>query len=627
MKKINSLFFDDKTNKINKKDWIIIGIMVFIYGLLSFYRLGDFNVPSTYKTFENEDDSEIITLNDESYIYKMRYYTGNNIGEFDVSYSFDGNEYEPVTTFKVDSVFTWQDLVINREAKYIKISSLVSGSTLGDVQFYDRNSNKISSVIEKDNPLLDELNLVPEEISFLNSTYFDEIYYARSGYEYVHGIDSFEWTHPPLGKIIISIPILLFGFSPFTFRLMANLAGVFMIPVMYVLAKKLFKNRKWAILAAALMMFDTFHFAHTRIALIDGFQVLFILLSVLFMKMYMDIGKEGTLKKKSKYLILSGVFIGCAIATKWNALYIGLGLFIVFINHLLKEYGINLFKECKKKFSLDIVLKYLCIFVIIPYAIYFISYMFVLRSISSSILVYYFAILILLFLSIGLIRLVKLLAKDSYLLKLFIISFVSFIIIPLIIYILSYIVFPTIRYYDKSLLGIIDMTKKMYDYHANLVATHPFSSEWYQWPIMYRPVWFYVGTTTDGLRMTISDIGNIAIWWGGVISFVFLVIHSIRKKDNATRFLLIFILCSYIPYIFVSRLMFMYHFFITLPFIMLGIVAFIKWITEKTKSDKIYFYYLALVIITFIIFYPVVSGMPIREDYVRALKWLPEWYL
>ena len=155
MKKINSLFFDDKTNKINKKDWIIIGIMVFIYGLLSFYRLGDFNVPSTYKTFENEDDSEIITLNDESYIYKMRYYTGNNIGEFDVSYSFDGNEYEPVTTFKVDSVFTWQDLVINREAKYIKISSLVSGSTLGDVQFYDRNSNKISSVIEKDNPLLD----------------------------------------------------------------------------------------------------------------------------------------------------------------------------------------------------------------------------------------------------------------------------------------------------------------------------------------------------------------------------------------------------------------------------------------------------------------------------------------
>ena len=620
MKKIKSLFFDDKTNKIKKNDWIIIGIMVFLYGLLSFYRLGDLNVPTTYKTFENENDYEIITLNEQTKLYKMRYYTGNSLGEFNIYTSLNGIDYKKSNTITVNSVFTWQDMYITEEAKYIKFVAALPNSTLGDIQFYDNNNNKISDVIDLNNPLLDELDLVPEEISFMNSTYFDEIYYARSAYEYVHGIDCYEWTHPPLGKLLMAIPILLFGFSPFTFRFMGNLAGILMIPVMYILAKKLFKNIKWAFLGAALMMFDNFHFVHTRIALIDGFQVLFVLLSVLFMKMYMDVGKDGPFKKKAKYLLLSGTFIGCAIATKWNALYIGLGLAIVFITHLLKEYNFNLIKEIKKKQSIDVILKYITMFIIVPFALHYISYLLFGKSNPIIVFIYFLTLL-----SIGLVKLIRLLINDSYLLKLFFISVLGFIIIPLIIYILSYILFPTISYYDKTLKGIIDMTKMMYDYHANLVATHPFSSEWYQWPIMYKPVWFYVGSTTDGLKMTISDIGNIAIWWGGIVSFIYLIINALKKKDKVSIFLLIFIVCSFVPYIFVSRLMFMYHYFITLPFIMLGIVAFIKWITEKTKSNRVYFYYLGIVILLFIVFYPIVSGLPIRDDYIESLKWLPEW--
>ena len=72
--------------------------------------------------------------------------------------------------------------------------------------------------------------------------------------------------------------------------------------------------------------------------------------------------------------------------------------------------------------------------------------------------------------------------------------------------------------------------------------------------------------------------------------------------------------------------MFMYHYFITLPFIMLAIVSFIRWITEKIKSDKVYYGYIALIIITFIIFYPVVSGMPVTSEYVESLRWLSGWY-
>src|SRR5581483_8278659 len=41
--------------------------------------------------------------------------------------------------------------------------------------------------------------------------YFDEIYFARSGLQYLKGAPQFEWTHPPFVKEVIAASILLFG--------------------------------------------------------------------------------------------------------------------------------------------------------------------------------------------------------------------------------------------------------------------------------------------------------------------------------------------------------------------------------------------------------------------------------
>ena len=60
----------------------------------------------------------------------------------------------------------------------------------------------------------------------MNSTYFDEIYHARTAYEHIHGIRPYENTHPPLGKILIGIRIRLFGMTPFGWRFIGTLLGV-----------------------------------------------------------------------------------------------------------------------------------------------------------------------------------------------------------------------------------------------------------------------------------------------------------------------------------------------------------------------------------------------------------------
>ena len=475
---------NDNTKKITKSDWIIIFILTLLYSILSFIKLGDTKVPLTYKEFNAESREIVVTLNSESNISKMRYYTGNTLGELKILFSLDGINYNDIASIKIDNVFAWEDIYLNGLAKYIKFISISETSSLGEVTFYD-DYIKIPMIIDIDNPLTDELDLVPEEINYMNSTYFDEIYYARSAYEYVHKIACYEWTHPPLGKLLMAIPVALFGFSPFNYRLMGNIFGILLIPIMFILAKKIFKNTKWALLSALLMMFDNFHFVHSRIALIDVFQICFILLSVIFMKEYLDLEKNDSFKKKFKYLLLSGIFIGCAIATKWNAAYAGLGLAIIFFTHLLKQYNFNITSFYKKNITVNNILKYLVILIFIPYTIYYLSLMFISKNnVTMIMIIYYIAIAI--FLTI---LLFKFIYKDPYLFKLYIACCISFILTPIIIYISSYIIFPTVNSYDGSLKGIIDISKYMYNYHSTLDVSHPFSSFWYQWPIMYKPVW------------------------------------------------------------------------------------------------------------------------------------------
>lgn len=627
MKKIFSKFIrkEDINNsaKLNRLDLIIIAILVIVYGILSFYRLGSFRIPETYYNFGLAGNSVELKLTSESSISKIRYYTGYNFGDFRIMTSLDGKEYEYLTDFSTHSVFTWNDFNIDTDAKYIKFVSKSDNECLGDIQFYDNNGNKIMAlrVNENGRELTDELYMVPDDISYLNSSYFDEIYFVRSAYEYVHGISNYEWTHPPLGKLLMALPILVFGFKPFTFRLMGNIAGILMIPVIYILTMKIFKDRKWAILGAILMAFDNFHFAQTRMGTVDGILVLFILLSVLFMKNYLDLDKKNNMVKVSKNLLLSGLFIGCAIATKWNAIYVALGLAIVFFIDLYKQYQDKIKNIFTNEHFLKELFLVLSLIIIIPLVIYYLSMIIVGKSVADGYILSYFITLLIM----SVIFFYKKNSNDKYLIRLSLICVISFIIIPVLIYIMSYLLFPNVDYYDGTLHGIISQIKLMYNYHANLEATHPFSSEWYQWPIMYKPVWYYAGATNINHSSTIVGIGNPAIWWFGIVSFGYVLIDAIKNHNKESIFILIFILSAFVPYIFVKRIMFMYHYFIVLPFVMLAIVAFVKGITEKMKNNYFYIFYIVLVVILFIIFYPLVSGIPVSDEYINSLKWLSSW--
>lgn len=248
-----------KSSKITKKDVILMLIITLVYAIVSFINFGSNTNPQTFWKTENAGDSVTFKIEKgNANVTNIRYYTGADFGDYSLYVSYDGENYAKPLTIKTEKVFAWDDFGIKGDFEYIKIVGESSGIYLGEIAIYDENNEilKLTPISENSNLILDEQNTVPEEISYLNSTYFDEIYFARTAYEHQHNLPIYEWTHPPLGKLLMAIPMLFMGMTTFAYRLMGNIAGILMIPTIYIFAKMLFKETKFGVLAAIIMAAD-----------------------------------------------------------------------------------------------------------------------------------------------------------------------------------------------------------------------------------------------------------------------------------------------------------------------------------------------------------------------------------
>ena len=95
-----------------------------------------------------------------------------------------------------------------------------------------------------------------------------------------------------------------------------------MIPLMYLLGKKLFGTWIGGFSAAFLLTFDFMHFTMARIGTVDTYVVFFSLLSQLFFLIYfMNVVKNGFKKTSVLPLFLAVVFFALGFSTKWFAIY------------------------------------------------------------------------------------------------------------------------------------------------------------------------------------------------------------------------------------------------------------------------------------------------------------------
>jgi dolichyl-phosphate-mannose--protein O-mannosyl transferase len=419
--------------------------------------------------------------------------------------------------------------------------------------------------------------------------YFDEVYHARTAYEYLHGMQPTEPTHPPLGKLIISIGIAICGMTPFGWRIMGAVFGILMIPAIYCFAKRLFKRTDCAFIASFLLTFDFMHFSYSRIGIIDVFAVFFIMMMYYYMHQYFTMNfNQAGLGRTLVPLFLSGIFFGLGTATKWIAVFGGAGLGVILLTSLGQRF---------------------CEYVKARKVLRLRTFSMTNRESKENEVIartfFRYAAITLLW------------------------CVFTFVVIPVIIYLMSYIPFMMVPGPGHNLTDVFGLQKYMYEYHSKMQITHPFSSAWWEWPIIRKPLWLYMGKDVpSGKISSIVAMGNPAIWWLGVPAIITAACIAVYRKEKGMYVVLLAAASQYLPWTTEpTKLTFIFHFFATVPFMILCIAYVLVTLMDKMPKFKyIVLVYLATVVILFAMFYPVLSGAVISKSYAAAyLRWFRCW--
>ena len=585
--------FFKKRYPMEKKDIIPFCAITIVFLFLALFQLGDTVAPQSFYQFHQSSASVIIELENPVEISSIMYYTGLWTGYYKLEISSDGFtwieqiseetvSYEESPTPAMNQphshLFKWRYAVLNRNnptVQYIRLTASRTPLELGELALYGTDGLLISRdfiLTEDARELFDEQHLVPERPEYMNSMYFDEIYHGRTAFEHLRNIRPYETTHPPLGKLIIAASIHIFGMTPFGWRFIGAIFGVLMLLVMYALLKNMFGKTLIAVCGTLLLGFDFMRFTQTRIATIDTYGVFFILLSFYFMYRHITTDPEAHIVASLPSLALSGISFGLGCASKWIVPYAGIGLALIYTIRL-----VMLGKYYNDKGRLGFA---------------------------------------------------------GYLIATLLFSVVFFLILPVVIYILSYIPYGLARgmtISDNMLLNpeyyqiIWENQVSMLNYHGKLVATHPYSSWWYQWIVDGRPILYY-NSYNGEMRSTFSAFGNPIVWWGGFFGMIAVAYQMVKQRDGKALFIFIGYLSQLLPWVAVTRIVFIYHYFPSTLFLVMALSHVFNTILERgigRFKDAIYVF-TASAGVLFIMFYPYLTGVYAPQWYFKYfLRWIP----
>lgn len=583
---------DRASFRMTKKDYLLMAALTIVYAVTAFYQLGDTVAPQTLWDGK-EGDSAVIDLGSVQEISRFRYYGEIPYGDFDISFSADGVSWSGTQeqSVGVHDMFKWHTVEVDDSARYVRLDVTNKEIKLFEVALFGADGSRLSIASCTAENLTDEQDIVPDQPSYMNGMYFDEVYHGRTAYEQLHNMEWYENTHPPLGKVFISWSIALFGMTPFGWRFAGTLAGVLMVPAMYFLCKLLFRKTPFAFLGTFLMTFDFMHLAQTRLGTIDSYPVLFIILEFYFMMRYAYHSfYHEKFWKTLPSLFLSGLFMGLGMASKWIGIYAAVGLAVLFFTIFgtrTKEY-IAARRELAEEKTLSAERRAQC------------------ENITSK--------------------------YPKRALWTILCCVLFFVVIPLGIYIGSYYQFLRIDAPHHGLKEVWNYQLHMFNYHKGVFESHPFESSWWQWPLDIRNIWYYVSDSMpQGWVSSISALGNPAVWWTGLGCLIWCVVRAVQgygKRDKRIWWVVIGFAANFLPWVLVPRVTFVYHYFASVPFIILATVLFFEDLYDKkTWAKPVIIGFMVLVVALYALFYPVLTGIPMTSFHASLLKWLPSWTL
>ena len=441
---------------------------------------------------------------------------------------------------------------------------------------------------------------------------FDEIYFPVDARQDVKGIEdcrpamphrydigSCQYNYfdpePPLSKEIIGGGMLAYGwfrahfqgakgdlidlgYNTYGWRLASMLFGTLCIPMMYLLARRLWPNRLFAIAAATFVCFDGMFFVQSRIGMIDIFPIFFILAAYyLFLVHIQSRTSDGSLLS----LVALGTVLGIGIAAKWIVLAawasIGLLLLVRLVLAARRlEWGPPIFR-----------------------------------------------------------------GEGTYWPRYVALGILALIVIPIGLYVVSWYPFFA-RGQFHTIADLISYQMDALNYHRTLVATHPYGSPPWSWPFLARPVLYYAEYQSSGggpgigfdaftgqpMWARISNLGNPWIWWTSLPCLASMPYFVVRHRSFPAAVILLGFLTQYLPWFPVTRVLFMYHMFGGLIFMVLANAFVLAYLAGKLRApDRKWLaaVHLGMAVLFFGYFYPVWTATPISASAWYESSGTPPW--
>ncbi len=442
---------------------------------------------------------------------------------------------------------------------------------------------------------------------------FDEVYFPVFAENYLDG-ESFYDVHPPLGKYLIALGILIFGRGEIGYRIMPALFGA-LIPVLVAgVAYRLTYWRNYALLAGALMLTDGLFLVESRYGLMNVFLVAFGFAAQIFML-------TGLTRKGINQAILftcAGLMLGASIAVKFNGLF----FCVLFIALMILAWGVKLIWP-QQLFRLGVLARitqvrwwqYVFCFILPAFLIYAVIW-------------------------IPHLIWIPVVGAELQEIPNWIPGFLQ----PVV---------EVFRPLIEFLQGVIQINQSLIGGHtgSNLVVTddtpvHPYCSTslwpvvrdvpilrdllpqriWaagaWSWPILGRPVGYYFNSEGDVWR-AVHALGNPILWWFSILAVLGLSLRGVGQFRGIPAYLLLGFAANYLPWFAVSRCVFIYHYMSALAF---AIMAF-AWVACLWMHDQRRFFrglgitVVALAIMGLLLFAPVWYGFPLSSSEFYLRMW------
>ncbi len=207
-----------------------------------------------------------------------------------------------------------------------------------------------------------------------------------------------------------------------------------------------------------------------------------------------------------------------------------------------------------------------------------------------------------------------------------------FIVVPLIIYMISYTPFFLYGHKFSQFIDFDSLFKcqliklenpcpytyglqnQMLSYHTNLIATHDYASKAWTWPLNLYPVWYYVQYFPNGYTANIFASGNPLLFWFGFGSIFVVAWDYFKTRNKVLLIILLGFFGFWLPWFSSPRIMFLYHFSPSIPFLCLALAYQLAELYNHPKHRSIFYLLIGTIIVSFIFVYPMLTGIPLPKN-------------